>query len=123
MKPLKDWTLAECAEYCRERREKNGYRCEKKGCFLEARGICNDWMYEWHLERLTADEITLLKLTRAKWLSKNPNKACSIEFWKEKPTICPDDGLYHGIRLGFLPPECFPSVHPGDCICVEETEY
>lgn len=115
-------TLAQAKEYCRNYRQNCIGHCEEVGtCELRNRHICGDWTHEWETvrDRLTPEELEICKSVGAKWISKDGHKSCSIQFWKEKPTKG-DDGLYCGIRLGFLPNHCFPSVKPYDCICVDD---
>lgn len=112
-------TLAQAKEYCeRNRSDDCGKHCEFKRRYICGYGCAID-IYRWNLDRLTPKELEICRAIGAKWISKDGHKSCSIQFWKEKPEKG-DDGLYCGIRLGFLPNYCFPSVKPGDCICVED---
>lgn len=69
-KPLKDWTLGECQEYCGKKivqaEERGGY-CETY-CGLYKRGICkNNWCSDWDLAekpRWTEQEVEEAKTIR-----------------------------------------------------------
>lgn len=69
-KPLKEWTLGGCQEYCVKQifkaAEKGGY-CETY-CDLHKRGICkNEWCSEWDLSekpRFTEQEVERAKAIR-----------------------------------------------------------
>lgn len=73
--------------------------------------------------RLTEPEIAIMRAVGAKWVSRDTY--CddgSVELWGKKPWYV--DGMYDSIDVGGLiatihNSEIFPSVHPGECIAVE----
>lgn len=77
--------------------------------------------------RLTEAELAIMRDTGAKYVSRNaaeegPDCEASVVLWWTKP-VKTECGVYannDGGDTGTLPASLFPSVHPGDCICVEE---
>ena len=73
--------------------------------------------------RLTGAELERCRVYRAKWVSRDKN--CddgTVDVWSERPLYGED--MYNQTEEGSLiatihDPTLFPSVHPGDCICVE----
>lgn len=59
--------------------------------------------------------LSVCRLLSAKWVSrKEDGRVC---FWTENPTT--NSSV---ILLGFVRADFFPSIKPGDCICVEELQ-
>ena len=77
--------------------------------------------------RLTEPELAICKAVGAKWVSRDQQEPglddeSHVVLWWGKPSLS-DCGVYanlSGDDTGTLPASLFPSVHPGDCICVEE---
>lgn len=131
-KPLGDWTLNECKEYCRQfRKEHPGGFCEEHGCILNKRNICQDYIHEWYLDKLTPEEVEICRLLKAKWVIRE----CTIDrdyvyLFRSKPDFFTDKedkkvtlliNDKHN-SIGGLSAHLFPSVKKGDCICVNEAE-
>ncbi|MCH5352973.1 MAG: hypothetical protein J1E06_05870 [Acutalibacter sp.] len=75
--------------------------------------------------RLTPEELAICKNIGAKWVSKDV-LGHEVDLWEKRPRKIKGGvgaGMYvDGKRIAYLPVHCFPSVQPGDCICVEEEE-
>ena len=125
-KPLSEWTLGEVQALCEKR---NGDGC-CDGCpFANVIGNCTlrGLPEEWDLKeapRLTAPEIAIMRAVGAKWVSRDENRYDgSVDLWMEKPLY--GDGMYNntcenGLAATIHNSALFPSVHPGDCIDLEE---
>lgn len=118
-KPLGEWTLNEIKEECEKWYDLDCRKCRiYEFCInlLEGERPGN-----WDLSekpRLTERELEICRLLGAKWLSRD-DKENSIDLWKDAPEYF--EGNYiDGGMIGFVPSDCFPSVKPGDCICVKE---
>ncbi len=78
--------------------------------------------------RLTEPEIAIMRAVGAKWVSMDKYKdkfgRTYVELWGEKPNgeIEKVYDLEGGSALAKILPELFPSVHPGDCIGMEDAE-
>lgn len=72
--------------------------------------------------RMTEAELAICKAVGAKWVSRGAFGTKSVVLWDEKPE-CFDDGTFgstdtaHKLARMYTG---FESVHPGECICVEE---
>lgn len=122
------WTLAQAKEYCLEHstwlKEGRDDSC-RKYCELGRRHICSFGdsydVYQWDLDspRLTPAELEICKILGAKFV-----KVCNMtsygvlyaELWSREPTT---DGTYWQCRIAQVHASMFPSLKPGDCICVE----
>ena len=65
----------------------------------------------------------ICKLAGAKFISRNERED-RVDLWTNKPFE--GKGKYFGYigcqRIGFLSRTLFPTLQPGDCICVDEAE-
>ena len=81
-------------------------------------------------KRLTEPELAICKATGAKWVSMSRITIGKpiVSLWDKKPMF---DGLFYFVpeddennivegTIGTINQNLFPSVQPGDCICVEE---
>lgn len=79
--------------------------------------------------RLTEDELAICKLTGANYVTRDKNNDRYVLLWAEKPDQKTEDGRYLpkvgtvGAPYCEMWVDCFPSVKPGDCICVEEVQH
>ena len=121
-KPLSEWTLGEVQALCEKR---NGDGC-CDGCpFANVIGNCTlrGLPEEWDLKeapRLTEQEIAIMRAVGAKWVSRDDNSVI-VNIWSKKP-----EKHNGGYEMPFscvcsIDPRLFPSVHPGECIAVENT--
>ncbi len=129
-KPLSEWTLREAKRYCvafRETVDDSDVCEETDGCVLREKGICkkaNRWPHLWDLNSLTEPEIAIMQAMGAKWVSRDENRYDgSVDLWMEKPLY--GDGMYNntcenGLAATIHNSALFTSVHPGECIEVEE---
>lgn len=128
-KPLSEWTLGEVQTLCEKQ---NGYTC-CDGCpFANVIGNCilRVLPEEWDLKEapcLTKKEIAIMKAVGAKWVSRDTDDNGDdgiVELWDEKPNYNSTFFFGNGdsVVLGRIAGSLFPSVHPGECICVEEVE-
>lgn len=118
---ISSMTLAQAKEYCRKWSHEHGYPCEKTGCELKRRNICIDWVHEWDLDRLTPEELKICMAIGAKWISMDLGCDGYVSIWSEKPNRNNENGFENAkADIGCISAEKFPSVSPGDCICVEE---
>ena len=116
-KPLKDWTLGECQEYCGKKivqaEERGGY-CETY-CGLYKRGICkNNWCSDWDLAE------------KPRWTEQEVKRAEAILALWPNATIL-EDGRPYDIRvhgkdrlLTSVPLDLFPSLGPGQSVKLSE---
>lgn len=120
-KPLSEWTLGEIKAEC-----KKCMNCDN--CLFDS--ICDTTADEWEIENSispTASEIEICKALGAKWISKEQGWPDNVMLWETEPKkeMYNNEASYEN-RLGEPPmiadvrPDKFPSVKPGDCICVEE---
>lgn len=118
-------TLAQAKEYCSKRAHEHGYPCEKTECELRRRHICVGWVHEWDFERLTPQELEICRAVGAKWITKG-EKARKVDFWNATPMKRTDeDGKIYYVACGVDPfgslhDNLFPSIKPGDRICIED---
>lgn len=72
--------------------------------------------------RLTEAELAICKAVGAKWVSRNQIGMDALHLWDKKPSG--DRNFYNGDArsLATVAESFFPSLKPGDCICVEEDE-
>ena len=90
-KAVKDLTVSECKEYCKEFRRLKGCSCESKGCLLIERHICFDYVHEWDDSKtpsLTNAEIGICESVGAKYVTKNDTRfdpEMTVKLWKKKP--------------------------------------
>ncbi len=74
---------------------------------------------------LTEPELAICKAVGAKWVSMdNFQKTCLVYLWEHEPNIGLNGKEYvpsgeDECELGSIKYDLFPSVKPGDCICVE----
>ena len=76
---------------------------------------------------LTEAELDIMRTTGAKWVSREkkqdcPDCECRVTLWWSRPCMT-RSGVFanlDGCDTATMPANLFPSVHPGDCICVEE---
>lgn len=105
-KPLKNWTLKECEDFCQSRRKEYGYPCEEKGCLLYNNKICNDWCHDWKFDYFTAEEIEIAKILRRDGITK-------LEYEEDEEDICAIKESNDRDRYWHLPSSLFPSMKPG----------
>lgn len=116
-KPLKDWTLGECQEYCGKKivqaEERGGY-CETY-CGLYKRGICkNNWCSDWDLAE------------KPRWTEKEVEAAKAIlTLWPDATIL--EDGRPYYIRvhgkdrlLNTVDLDLFPNIQPGQSVKLSE---
>ena len=76
-----------------------------------------------HCSPLTEEERERCRVCGAKWIAKDKDSAW-VSLYSKKPTAVDTGyyiGYYDGMKyIGTLHESLFPSVHNGDCICVEE---
>ena len=77
--------------------------------------------------RLTEQELELCRMFEVKYLTRNVNSWC-VHMWHTRPSENEGGmGKYYAIdireasEIGAVDARFFPSIEPGDCICVEET--
>ena len=128
-KPLSEWTLGEAQAFCKKRTESQnweGLGAECEGCPLNV--VCAITASEWDLKeapRLTAPEIAIMRAVGAKWVSMDVRGSKRIELWKEMPHKTEDGAFFSSVGNGSLAivrESLFPSLKPGNCIGLEETE-
>lgn len=128
-KPLSEWKLDEAKQYCIDFREHLdvGVCEDADGCVLRKKGICKaakTWPHLWDLSRLTEPEIAIMRDCSAKWVSKDSGSPW-VKLWNGKPEYrmqryaAPEDS--NAFIVGRIDENLFPSVHPGDCIKLEDT--
>lgn len=69
--------------------------------------------------RLTEAELAICKAVGAKWVSRNKVGGYPLHLWNAKPAE--NDSCYfngNAVSLATVDEKLFPSVKPGDCICV-----
>lgn len=120
---IRGMTLRQAKEYCANHKNAIGddLNCENHCKFRTL--FCGMTVDNWKLNRrlLTPDELEICRKIGAKWASKDRHKMSNIEFWKDKPVLSEDGFTYSGgERVAYLPSRCFPSLKPGDCICVDD---
>lgn len=79
--------------------------------------------------KLTRPELEICKLLGAKWISKEETWTHVVQLWDYEPRCQTYDGKksYEG-KIGFpaaiasISPDKFPSLNPGDLLCVEDIE-
>ena len=120
-------TLSQAKAYCRNCRLSCIGHCEEVGaCELRNRHICMDWVHEWGFDRLTPEELEICRLIGAKWISKDKrNDVNTVDLWRQKPNGEVSGSTYvyrnyEGFEVAAISDSLFPSVKPGDCICVED---
>ena len=116
-KPLKEWTLGGCQEYCVKQifkaAEKGGY-CETY-CDLHKRGICkNEWCSEWGLSekpRFTEQEVERAKAIKMIYPNayRLKNSDVFVQVWGKE-----------GILLAHAEVDLFPSLRPGQPVELDE---
>ncbi len=127
-KSLSEWTLGEAQAFCKKRTESQdweGLGAECEGCPLNV--VCAITASEWDLKeapRLTEPEIAIMRAVGAKWVSFDTNSIDEIVIlWWNKPDKDGNGDFSSPISvLATVTAELFPSVKPGDCIGLEETE-
>lgn len=119
-KPLMDYTLAEVKEICKARTDCRGCIFERKdifGCFVQ-----DATPADWRVHAITKDEQDLLRLTGAKFISRDWNSE-EVVFWEDKPT-CIDvqwgNEFANSTRIGSLSASYFPSIKSGECLDVSK---
>lgn len=70
--------------------------------------------------RLTEPELAICKAVGARWVSRNQIGTNGLHLWDKKPSG--NQNFWNGgaTSLATVSESLFPSVRPGDCICVEE---
>lgn len=119
MKPIGDWTLKEVKNECRKHAD-----CS----FCDFHDFC---LYlhvytpkQWKVEdkrKLTINEISLLKITGARYATRDIGETSKVYLWEEKPIL--DDGeIWSGMfePFSYVNSNLLHSIQPGDCICVED---
>lgn len=117
-KPLKDWTLGDCRDYCGKQifkaAEKGG--CCETYCDLYKRGICkNEWCSEWDLSdkpRWTEQEVKDAKTVR-RVFGRNGTVERHRKVMTEPYSNLVFDHLY-------INEELFPSIKPGQSYTLDE---
>lgn len=79
---------------------------------------------------LTEKEFELCNKIGAKWITRNTLiNENHVSFWDgDSKPITSEAGVFYTKdalttqRIGYLSSDLFPSVHPGDCICIDEAE-
>ena len=78
---------------------------------------------------LTEQELELCRVFKVKYLTRNVNSWC-VHMWNTRPSENEGGmGKYYAIdireesEIGAVDAKFFPSIEPGDCICVEEERY
>lgn len=129
-KPLSEWTLGEVKQYCVEHTKTSDkdYDMVCAGCKFNT--VCSINADEWQLcEKpvLTEDELTICRALGAKWVSREEDWPYTVMLWDTQPKVAEYQGKksYEGrigepLVIADIRPDKFPSVKPGDCICVEE---
>lgn len=82
-----------------------------------------DWVHEWDFGRLTSEELEICRAVGAKWVTKdNYTTECFVYLWAERPDAGNNGNTYGGAKKSFgkILGDLFPSVKPGDCICVDD---
>lgn len=75
--------------------------------------------------RLTEPELSLCKAVGARWLTRNKFDSGSVEAWTGKPAYhngyyCDDFLEQKYERVASFQDKLFPSIHPGDRVCLED---
>lgn len=129
---FENMTLAQAKEYCKTARKEDHVFCGDF-CKLYEMSVCNgisdgsvqNW--ELHAERLTPQELKICRAIGAKWISKDRSSGeigvTTVDLWKKKPEgeKCGSMHVYRnhdGSQIAAISDSLFPSVKPGDCICV-----
>ena len=128
---ISDMTLAQAKGYCKHLMGEEP-PCGKV-CDLKKSGICGSGGLpcDWKLDRahLAPEELEICRKIGAKWVSMDEGGCIDrVLLWSNKPQTrinCSDNhsivfDAFNGECLGYLKHSKFPSVHPGDCICVED---
>lgn len=129
-KPIKDWTLAECEEYCGENStieildvgNSEAEFCLHEKCPLEMCGLClGGRLLHLRLPKLTEAEKNIMRSFGAKFVAKDraPLSPFSISLWHERPKLTErGDYIIQGdsFCIAATMPECFPSLADGDCV-------
>lgn len=122
-KPLKDWTLGEVKEFCLQRT--NNEKSDSKDSCFECRfnNICSVWPGRWELKenrRLTPEELEICKAVGAKWVSRD-SESDGFVYCHTGGKVERINGVTVGeVVLCGIDRSLFPSVKPGDLICVKE---
>lgn len=120
-KPLSEWTLGEVKTECK----KKSFCGKQCPLFNVLKCSCNCFSsyYEdkkpanWDLTdkpKLTDGELTICSLLGAKWIGRHKD-ADYVVLWPDNPV-----GEDTKKAIGSLDATTFPSIKPGDCICVED---
>lgn len=119
---IANMTLTQVKEYCRKHNE----TCSK--CALNVNGngfrMCGYFVREWKLEpkpKLTQQELEICKALGAKYVTRDCLGSTKPHLWAFKPVKVA--GCYSCVdthSLAIVSAKLFPSVKPGDCICVED---
>ncbi len=124
-KPLSEWTLGEAQAFCRERvksRDWGEFGKECEDCLLN--GVCALPVEEWNRSRLTEHEIATMRVFGGRWVSRDAFDEADVMLWADKPEF--NEGVYSPSKIGSGLASCrakfFPSVHPGECIRLEEAK-
>lgn len=127
-KPIKDWTLAECKEYCNENSATETCSdvfgddvsyCLYENCPLVKVGVCNRGnMLHINLSKLTEAEKNIMRAVGAKYVTQSGNSGFCL-LWGTKPEK--SGNIFYGRDyIGSIGERLFPSVPDGDCIELED---
>lgn len=105
-KPLKDWTIKECKEYCNSYHEEYGRSCAEQDCLLYKSRICMRWGHDWMLCNFTNTEVEIAKILHQDGITE-------LEYEEDGQEICAIKESDARSRYWYLPPSLFPSMKPG----------
>ncbi len=73
-----------------------------------------------HIPHLTEAELSILKASKAKWVTKDKTEGW-VHLWRDaEPKYNANGGIFEGIYFATFVPDVFSSIHRGDCIRVRE---
>lgn len=121
-KALKDYTLGEVKSYCKRITEEKGSHESCETCKFNV--VCCVLVEEWELTevKLTETEKIICRAAGAKYVSRYEDLCAErVLFWDKEPSF--SKGTYDSSCgaecIGMFVATAFPSVQPGDCICVD----
>lgn len=120
-KDIDGMTLAHAKEYCRMMNKETHGDCTVE-CILRDAKVCQLIPHAWRLRlsALTPDETAICHTLEAKWVSMDNAKYPSlVVLWKSEPHITDERTYTGGGHIASVDAGLFPSVKPGDCICVD----
>lgn len=116
--------------YCLEWRVTHD--CAKEVCELYKRHMCAEAPHKWELKQdgLTPKEVAICNILGAKYVTMDRElHAETVDLWSVKPVV--DETGEYGYAYNCVNLEgwiasvdsiALPSVHPGDCIDIEESQ-